>query len=269
MARRKDLTALAALGTLGYMLSKRGDKKDDKSTAIAAERRITADREATDQKTSGDTEDMFIEPGSGPHDQQFRDELPGASAPSRVSATVKKPVVKTTAKPAPKTPAYVQSYTEDMMEADNPRSVKAEKTSAPAKAAPAAKLTSSSRVPTPEQASANRAAAAEKVKGMGSSVADYFSNLETPAKRKAREQQLKEERLRESTTCCWPSSSLCYKPKYEETSVKITREFITENMNQIVEILEESQSQSKFQKHKSRNSNRENAQYIYYPYHTQ
>ena len=32
MARRKNLTALAALGTLGYMLSKRGDKKDDKKT---------------------------------------------------------------------------------------------------------------------------------------------------------------------------------------------------------------------------------------------
>jgi len=32
MARRKDLTALAALGTLGYMMSKRGDKKDDKKT---------------------------------------------------------------------------------------------------------------------------------------------------------------------------------------------------------------------------------------------
>ena len=32
MARRKDLTALAALGTLGYMLSKKGDKKDDKKT---------------------------------------------------------------------------------------------------------------------------------------------------------------------------------------------------------------------------------------------
>ena len=28
MARRKNLTALAALGTLGYLLSKRGDKKD-------------------------------------------------------------------------------------------------------------------------------------------------------------------------------------------------------------------------------------------------
>jgi hypothetical protein len=62
MARRKNLTALAALGTLGYMLSKKGDKKDEKSTTAAAERRITADREATDQKTSGDKEDMFIEP---------------------------------------------------------------------------------------------------------------------------------------------------------------------------------------------------------------
>ena len=30
MARRNNLTALAALGTLGYMLSKKGDKKDDK-----------------------------------------------------------------------------------------------------------------------------------------------------------------------------------------------------------------------------------------------
>lgn len=96
-------------------------------------------------------------------------------------------------------------------------------------------------------------------------IMDPFKDKEESDKReakiksKAREQQLKEERLRESTTCCWPSSSLCYKPNYEETPVKITREFITENMNQIVEIMEESQSQSKFQKHKSRNSNRANA----------
>jgi len=187
MARRKDLTALAALGTLGYMLSKRGDKKEDKKGSVT-ESQIAADRDATDQKTSGDKEDMFIEPGSGPHGQQYDDELPGASAPSRASATVKKPVVKTTAKPAPKTPAYVQSYTEDMMEADNPRSVKAEK--APAAAStPAVKLASSSRVPTPEQAAANRSAAMDKIKGAGSSVADYFSNFETPSKRKLREQK--------------------------------------------------------------------------------
>lgn len=83
---RKDLTALAALGTLGYMLSKKGDKKGS-----VTESQIRADRDATDQKTSGDKEDMFIEPGSGPHGQQYDDELPGASAPSRASADVKKP----------------------------------------------------------------------------------------------------------------------------------------------------------------------------------
>ena len=52
MARRKNLTALAALGTLGYMLSKRGDKKDEKSTAAAAERRIAADKEASEEPKS-------------------------------------------------------------------------------------------------------------------------------------------------------------------------------------------------------------------------
>jgi hypothetical protein len=52
---RKDLTALAALGTLGYMLSKKGDKKDEKQTAAAAERRIAADKEASVEPQS--TED--------------------------------------------------------------------------------------------------------------------------------------------------------------------------------------------------------------------
>jgi hypothetical protein len=100
MARRKDLTALAALGTLGYMLSKRGDKKDDKKGSVT-ESQIRADRDATDQKTSGDTEDMFIEPGSGPHDQQFRDELPSASAPSRTTVSPpKKPAKPSSTKPS-------------------------------------------------------------------------------------------------------------------------------------------------------------------------
>ena len=100
MARRKDLTALAALGTLGYMLSKKGDKKDDKKGSVT-ESQIRADRDATDQKTSGDKDDMFIEPGSGPHGQQYDDELPGASAPSRVSAAApKKPTKPSPAKPS-------------------------------------------------------------------------------------------------------------------------------------------------------------------------
>ena len=51
MARRKDLTALAALGTLGYMLSKKGDKKDEKqaTTTAADERRRAADKEASEE----------------------------------------------------------------------------------------------------------------------------------------------------------------------------------------------------------------------------
>ena len=52
MARRKDLTALAALGTLGYMLSKKGDKKDDKQTSAADERRRAADKEASEEPKS-------------------------------------------------------------------------------------------------------------------------------------------------------------------------------------------------------------------------
>jgi hypothetical protein len=56
---------------------------------------------------------------------------------------------------------------------------------------PNAPKTSSSRVPTSEQAAANRSAAVEKVKGVGSSIADYFRNYETPAERKARERKEK------------------------------------------------------------------------------
>ena len=62
MARR-NLASLAALGTLGYMLSKKGDKKDDKKdekqTAATAERRIAADKEASEEpKVIGDDSGM-------------------------------------------------------------------------------------------------------------------------------------------------------------------------------------------------------------------
>jgi hypothetical protein len=56
MARRKDLTALAALGTLGYMLSKKGDKGDKKqdtsTTTAAEERRMAADKVASEEPQS-------------------------------------------------------------------------------------------------------------------------------------------------------------------------------------------------------------------------
>lgn len=42
-------------------------------------------------------------------------------------------------------------------------------------------------VPTPEQAAQNRQNAMGKLKALGSSVSDYFSNFETPAERRSRE----------------------------------------------------------------------------------
>jgi hypothetical protein len=52
---------------------------------------------------------MFIEPGSGPHDQQFRDELPSASAPSKTSATAPKKPAKPSSGAAKAAPKLIDS----------------------------------------------------------------------------------------------------------------------------------------------------------------
>jgi hypothetical protein len=74
---------------------------------------------------------------------------------------------------------------------------------------------------------------------------------EAELKRKERKRKLKEER--EHDTNCWP---FCYKTKYIELNQKpkITREFIAENMNFIIDIIEETREESrqaKFPKHMS------------------
>jgi hypothetical protein len=149
MARRKDLTALAALGTLGYMLSKRGDKasdkKDEKSTSDAAERRRAADKEASEEPLKvGDefgmdpeeaanrrTERMLTNPNAKEYGEAGTSMT--VSPSKKPAASPAKPAPsKSNIAPAPKAPAYVQSYTEDMMDADNPRSVKTEKAPAAA-----------------------------------------------------------------------------------------------------------------------------------------
>jgi len=101
MARRKDLAGIAALAGLGMLMANRSKKSDDEGTR---KRQMAADRDASDQKTSGDQEDMFIEPGSGPHGQKFDDELPSASAPNKTPAIKKLPVKPgvATVTPAPK-----------------------------------------------------------------------------------------------------------------------------------------------------------------------
>ena len=98
MARRKDLAGIAALAGLGMLIANKGKKSVDEDSR---KRQMAADRDASDQKTSGDQEDMFIEPGSGPHGQKFDDELPSASAPNKTPA-IKKLPVKPGATPAPK-----------------------------------------------------------------------------------------------------------------------------------------------------------------------
>jgi hypothetical protein len=53
------------------------------------------------------------------------------------------------------------------------------------------KKTSSSRVPTSEEAAANRKAIVDKISSAGQSVSDYVSNFETPAERSNRERKEK------------------------------------------------------------------------------
>jgi hypothetical protein len=81
------------------LMANKGKKGVDEDSR---KRQMAADRDASDQKTSGDQEDMFIEPGSGPHGQKFDDELPSASAPTSAGKKPNKPGVATTSalKPA-------------------------------------------------------------------------------------------------------------------------------------------------------------------------
>lgn len=94
---RKDLTALAALGTLGYMLSKKGDKKD----AAAAERRIAADKEASAEPQSME-DDSGMDPMEAANKRVERTLTPNERGAPGTSETVfpsqkpamRRPVVK-------------------------------------------------------------------------------------------------------------------------------------------------------------------------------
>ena len=110
MARR-DLASLAALGTLGYMLSKKGDKasdkKDEKSTSDAAERRIAADKDASKEPQSVE-DDSGMDPMeaankrtermlTNPNAREF-----GEAGTSMTVSPTKKPAPKPAPKPAVK-----------------------------------------------------------------------------------------------------------------------------------------------------------------------
>jgi hypothetical protein len=115
---RKDLTALAALGTLGYMLSKKGDKVD----ASAAERRIAADKEA-----SAEPQSMEDDSGKDPMEEANKRvertltnpnaRERGEAGTSETVSPTKKPVAR---KPAAKTVPRVVRDNTAMLEANNP-----------------------------------------------------------------------------------------------------------------------------------------------------
>lgn len=86
-------------------------------------------------------------------------------------------------------PASTVSSSAEGMKNYVPRSTppSATKSAPPAPTKPATSPASNSRVPTSEQAAANRQEAYDKVKAVGSKVGDYVRNFETPAERRSRE----------------------------------------------------------------------------------
>jgi hypothetical protein len=96
-----------------------------------------------------------------------------------------------TVKATPKVMPKAKSESKSEVKPTPKPSAKAEPTPTPiSKATPAEKPASSSRVPTSEQAAANRSAAMDKIKGVGSSISDYFSGLKSPSQRKAQERKM-------------------------------------------------------------------------------
>lgn len=137
MARRKDLTALAALGTLGYMLSKRGDKKDDKKDDKKVETPsleslpvarpsmkpnplITAGEEQGKTKDSGDAymAEYYAKKERSPEAIQEADNPRVSSPASKPTASASKPAA---SKPAKATTSRTSRDYQAEQDADNPR----------------------------------------------------------------------------------------------------------------------------------------------------
>ena len=100
MARR-DLTALAALGTLGYMLSKKGDKKKDADKPnvydVEDARKVeAAPEEDPEEAANRRVERTLVNPNA----KEF-----GEPGTSETVTPTKKPAVKRTSRPAASTPS--------------------------------------------------------------------------------------------------------------------------------------------------------------------
>lgn len=99
---RKDLAALAALGTLGYMMSNKGDKKGS-----VTERQIAADKEANAEPQSME-DDSGMDAMEAANKRTERTLTPNERGAAGTSETVF-PSARTTSKPATAKPAATSS----------------------------------------------------------------------------------------------------------------------------------------------------------------
>lgn len=222
MAKTKDLAALAALGMLGYKMSQNKGNKDDagdQNDTLANVNRVSKMSEDSDTLARMNREKT---PGQGAVDDANAGVLNALSAP-KVAPNDKAPnqgvLGGSTPPPKPKRTGMTHTQNTALANANQQAKLEAESdalakanqkaktttvvkptppaTTTPtssAKPLPANKsappvTTSSNRVPTPEQAAANRQALYDKVKGFGSSVVDAVTNFETPPERAARERK--------------------------------------------------------------------------------
>lgn len=220
MARAKDLAALAGLAGLAYAMRNKDKGESTTDTGDETERlkaRKPASEESAGDKAVSDTKSSVLTAIQKP--KNIREE--GIAEANEVRSATSTP--KSPPKPTVKaTPAKQTSSSSDRRDMESgmsrgARGADASKaypsgvmggarqpnakpststapstakttapTSSPAKQSLSADFTPG-KVPTPEQAAANRQAAYDKVKSVGSSVADYVKNFETPAERRSRE----------------------------------------------------------------------------------
>jgi len=226
MAKLKDLAGLAALGMLGYKLSQgKGSTTDtgDETSRLAA--RKPAPEPSAGEKAVSDTKSSVLTAIQNPNPPReagiaaandVRDSAPATAPKSSPSTAKAKPRVGMTgaqndalagagkqAKMASENNALAKvnrgmgrEVTEaakynasSAASAVKPTSTASKVLDTAKNAATTVAKTAYSGVPTSEQAAANRQAAYDKVKGIGSSVVDYVKNFETPAERAARERK--------------------------------------------------------------------------------
>lgn len=216
MASGKDLTRLATLAGMAYIANKMGDKgetpkgKTDTGPGYTStETRVPAEAPTADEDTKSDVLKAITAKREAPNDQ--------AESEGVIGASTTKPAKLKRAAPAKQTSSSSDRRDMESGTSRGTRGADASKaypsgvmggarqpnakpststapsttkttapTSSPAKQSLSADFTPG-KVPTPEQAAANRQAAYDKVKSVGSSVVDYVKNFETPAERRSRE----------------------------------------------------------------------------------